>query len=156
MDYINMVVDAIAKTGSGVSKKAKDTTELARLKSRILANENAVKTIYAEIGKYVYENLREDAPAEIAEKMEKIDALTEEMAKNRESILALKGIQKCSQCEKEVSADVVFCPHCGNKMPEPVVDVVDEGDVTEVKEESAQACEAGEEVCEKEAENATE
>ena len=50
-------------------------------------------------------------------------------------ILKLKGSQKCGQCEKEVSADVIFCPYCGNKMPEPVVDVVDEGEVKEVVED---------------------
>lgn len=141
MDYINKAIDAIAKTGNDVSKKAKGATEIAKLKSKVAACEGAIKTAYVEIGKYVYENLREDAPEEIAEKMAVVDAAKEDIAKYKAEVLKLRGIQKCEQCGRDVQKDFAFCPACGNKMPEPVVDVVDEGDATEVDEEIYNECE---------------
>lgn len=148
MDYINKAIDVITKTGNEVSQKAKGTAEVAKLKNKIMTTQNSIKGIYAEIGKYVYENLREDAPEEIAEKMVKIDAAMEEVAKCKDAILKLKGVQNCEQCGKEVPADFAFCPSCGNKMPEPVVDVVDEGEVTEMGEEVCNECETMEDFCE--------
>lgn len=141
MDYINKAIDVIAKTGTDVSKKAKGATEIAKLKNKVMASEGAIKTAYVEIGKYVYENLREDAPEEIAEKMAVIDAAMADVAKYKAEILKLKGIYKCENCGKDVQKDFAFCPACGNKMPEPVVDIVDEGEVTEVVEEVYNECE---------------
>lgn len=148
MDYINKAIDVITRTGNDVTQKAKETAEVAKLKNKIMTTENSVKAVYAEIGKYVYENLREDAPAEIAEKMVKIDDAMEEVAKCKAAILKLKGVQNCEHCNKEVPADFAFCPSCGNKMPEPVVDVVDEGEVTEMAEEACNECETMEDFCE--------
>ena len=141
MDYINKAIDVITKTGNEVSQKAKGTAEIAKLKNKIMTSENAVKAVYAEIGKYVYENLREDAPEEIAEKMAKIDALLEEVAKCNAEINKLKGVQKCEGCGKEVAADYAFCPSCGTKMPEPVADEVEDCEATEVAEEVCNECE---------------
>lgn len=147
MDFINKAIDVISKKSNDVSQKAKDVSEVAKLKNKIMSSENAIKAVYAEIGKYVYENLREDAPEEIAQKMAKIDAAQKEVADCKAKIMKLKGIQKCEQCGKEVAADSAFCPSCGNKMPEPVVDVVDEGNVTEVAEEACECCEEKAEAC---------
>ena len=132
MDFFNKAMEKLTKTSTDVAKKAKDLTGIAKLNSQIANYESTVKATYAEIGIYVYENLREDAPEEIAAKM----TAMAEIDRIKAEILKLKGCQKCQQCEKEVSADVAFCPYCGNKMPEPVVDVVDEGEVKEVVEEA--------------------
>lgn len=139
MDFINKALGAITKTGNEVGQKAKGTAEIAKLKNKIMTKENAVKAIYAEIGKYVYENLKEDAPEEIAEKMTKIDVELEEIAKCKEAINKLKGVRKCENCGKEVVASYAFCPSCGSKMPEPVVDIVEE--VADVTEDVCNECE---------------
>ncbi len=135
MDYINKALDAITKTGNEVGQKAKGTAEIVKLKNKIMAKENAIKAIYSEIGKYVYENLKEDAPEEIAAKMEQIDADLAEIAKCKEEIYKLKGVNKCENCGKEVNSTFAFCPGCGNKMPEPVVEPVFEDEVTEITDE---------------------
>lgn len=135
MDFFSKAKEKISKTSSDVAKKAKDLTEIAKLNSQISTNESTIKATYAEIGKYVYENLREDAPEEIAAKMSVIDEALAEIERLKTEILKVKGSQKCPQCGNEVADTVAFCPSCGNKMPEPVVDVVDDGDVKEVVEE---------------------
>ena len=141
MDFFNRAKEKIAKTSGDVAKKAKDLAEVSKLNGQINANENNIKALYTEIGQYVFENLREDAPAEIAEKMNAIDKAREEIVGWKAEVMKLKGIQKCPQCNAEVDKDVAFCPSCGTKMPEPVVEVVDAGEVKEVVEEAAEAVE---------------
>lgn len=132
MDFFNKAKEKISKTGTDVAKKAKDLTEIAKLNSQISSNESTIKATYTEIGKYVYENLREDAPEEMVAKMTVIDEAKAEIERLQAEILKVKGSAKCEQCGNEVDANVAFCPSCGNKMPEPVVDVVDDGEVKEV------------------------
>ncbi|MBQ6695789.1 MAG: zinc-ribbon domain-containing protein [Lachnospiraceae bacterium] len=141
MDFFNKAKEKLSKTGSDVAKKAKDLSEIAKFNSQISSNESTIKNTYSEIGKYVYENLKEDAPAEIAEKMAVIDNALAEIERLKQEILKVKGSQKCEQCGNEVDLNVAFCPSCGNKMPEPVVEVIDEEEVKEVVEEAAEAVE---------------
>lgn len=141
MDFFNKAKEKISKTSSDVAKKAKDLTELAKLNSQVASNESTIKATYTEIGKYVYENLKDNAPEEIAEKMNAIDTAMAEINRLKAEILKLKGAQLCEQCGNEVDIEVAFCPSCGNKMPEPAVDVVDEGEVKEVVEDAVEKAE---------------
>jgi len=141
MDFLNKAKEKITKTSSDVAKKAKDITGLAKLNSQVSANENTIKATYTEIGKYVYENQREDAPAEIAEWIAEIDAAMAEIDGLKAEILKMKGNVKCESCGKEVAESFPFCPYCGNKMPEPVVEVIDEEEIKEVQEEAAEEAE---------------
>ena len=138
MDFLNKAKEKITKTSNDVAKKAKDLTGLAKMNNQVSANENTIKATYAEIGKYVYENQREDAPAEIAEWIAEIDAAMAEIETIKAEILKMKGNVKCESCEKEVAESYPFCPYCGNKMPEPVVEVIDEEEIKEVQEEAAE------------------
>ncbi len=146
MDFFNKAKEKIAKTSGDVAKKAKDLTGIAKLNSQISTNENTIKATYSEIGKYVYENLKDDAPAEIAEKMVLIDNAVAEIERIKAEILKLKGSIKCEQCGAEVDAEAAFCPKCGAKTPEPVVDIIDEEEIKEVQDEVVE--EAAEETAE--------
>ena len=156
MDFFNKAKEKIAKTSGDVAKKAKDLAEVSKLNGQINANESNIKALFTEIGQYVFENLRDDAPAEIAEKMSAIDKAREEIASWKNEVMKLKGIQKCPQCGGEVDKDVAFCPSCGAKMPEPVVEVVDAGEVKEVVEEAAEAVEEATETVSEAVENVAE
>lgn len=124
MDFLNKLGDKISSTSKDVAKKAKEVAEIANLNSQVSSKESTIKSMYVEIGKYVYENLKDDAPAEIAEKFASIDGLMDEIAGIKKAIQELKGVQACSNCGKDVDANAAFCPGCGNKMPEPVVEEV--------------------------------
>lgn len=140
MDFFSKLGDKISSTSKDVAKKAKEVAEVANLNSQINTKESTIKSTYVEIGKYVYENLKEDAPAEIAEKFEAIDALMAEIADIKKSIQVLKGVQVCPGCGKDVESGAAFCPGCGSKMPEPVVEeVATEEAPVEVAEEDAPA-----------------
>ncbi len=148
MDFWNSAKEKFAKTSSEVAKKTKNVTEITKMKNKISKADKEVKILYMEIGQYVYENLREDAPEEIAEKMALIEEKIAESAKLKAEIMKLKGFQLCPQCGEQVGATVAFCSFCGAKMPEPVVDIVDEGEVTEVEDVVEEVEEAAEEASE--------
>ena len=136
MDFFNKVGSTISSKSKDVTKKAKELAEIAKLTGQIAEKEESVKGAYIELGKYVYETQKEDAPEEVAEKFAVIDATVEEIDHLKREIRRLKGRQECPDCGKEVSYSAAFCSYCGAKLPEPE-EVVEEGDVTEVTEEAA-------------------
>ncbi len=156
MDFWNSAKEKIVKTSNEVAKKTKNVTEITKMKNKISKTEKEVKILYMEIGQYVYENLREDAPEEMAEKMTLIEEKLAESAALKNEVMKLKGFQLCPQCGEQVGATVAFCSFCGAKMPEPVVDIVDDGEVTEVEEEVVEAAEEAVEETVEEVEEAIE
>ena len=138
MDFFNKVGSTISSKSKDVTKKAKELAEIAKLPGQIAEKEESVKGAYIELGKYVYDTQKEDAPEEVAEKFAVIDATVEEIDHLKKEIRRLKGRQECPDCGKEVSYSAAFCSYCGAKLPEPEPEeVVEEGDVTEVTEEAA-------------------
>lgn len=143
MDFFNKVSSTISSKSKDVTKRAKEMAEIAKLTGQIAEKEEAVKGAYIELGKYVYESQKEDAPEEVAEKFAVIDAAVEEIGRLKREVRKLKGKQECPDCGKEVSYSAAFCSYCGAKLPEPEPEeVVDEGEVTEVTEEPAETAEA--------------
>ncbi|MDE7223118.1 MAG: zinc-ribbon domain-containing protein [Acetatifactor sp.] len=147
MDFFNKVGNTISSKSKDVTKKAKEIAEIAKLTGQIAEKEESIKGAYIELGKYVYESQKEDAPEEVAEKFAVIDATVEEIEHLKREIRKLKGRQECPDCGKEVSYSAAFCSYCGAKLPEPEPEeVVDEGEVTEVTADAAEAAEAAESV----------
>ncbi|MDE5746351.1 MAG: zinc-ribbon domain-containing protein [Acetatifactor sp.] len=145
MDFFNKVGNTISSKGKDVTKKAKEIAEIAKLTGQIAEKEESIKDTYIELGKYVYENQKEDAPEEVAEKFAVIDATVEEIERLKREVRKLKGRQECPDCGKEVSYTAAFCSYCGAKLPEPEPEeVVEEGEVTEVTEETVDSEETAE------------
>lgn len=145
MDFFNKVGSTISNKSKDVTKRAKDLAEIAKLSGKIAEKEESIKGAYIELGKYVYESQKEDAPEEVAEKFAVIDAAVEEIEGLKREVRKLKGRQECPDCGKEVSYSAAFCSYCGAKLPEPEPEeVVEEGEVTEVTEETAEAAESAE------------
>lgn len=149
MGFFDKVGSTISKTGKDAAAKVKEMAEIAKLNGQITTQEDIVKKNYLEIGKYVYENQKDGAPNEVAEKFAVIDAANEEIAKLKQQINDINGVKYCPQCNGEVAKGVAFCPSCGFKMPEEAPEVVEEGEVKEVVEEAAEtAAEAVEDASE--------
>lgn len=145
MDFLNKVGNTISSKSKDVTKKAKEVAEIAKLTGKIAEKEESIKGAYIELGKYVYESQKEDAPEEVAEKFAVIDTTVEEIEHLKREIRRLKGRQECPDCGKEVSYTAAFCSYCGAKLPEPEPEeVVEEGEVTEVTAESCESAEATE------------
>ena len=149
MDFFNKVGSTISSKSKDVTKKAKEIAEIAKLTGQSAEKEESIKSAYIELGKYVYESQKDDAPEEVAEKFAAIDTTVEEIEHLKREVRKLKGRQECPDCGKEVSYSAAFCSYCGAKLPEPEPDeVVDEGEVTEVTGEPAETAEPVEETAE--------
>ena len=147
MDFLNKVGSTISSKSKDVTKKAKEIAEISKMSGQIAMKEESIKGTYIELGKYVYENQKDDAPEEVAEKFAVIDAAVDEIEKLKREIRKIKGIQLCPDCGKEVSCVAAFCSYCGAKLPEPEPgEIVEEGEVTEVPpQEETETAEPAEE-----------
>ncbi len=135
MGFFDKLGENIANTSKSVAKKADELAKVAGLNGQISGQESAIDAVYKEIGKMIYDNKDNWSSLDLAEVIGKIDAAKAEIDRLRNEIRVVKGVQVCSQCNEEISADVAFCPKCGNKMP------VVEAPVEEVVEEAAEVVE---------------
>lgn len=145
-----------------LKKFSKDTVaevqklnEVRQLNSRINEEKKKLNSIYAEMGKKLYNQYKEvpldgfgDEIRTIEEKFSMIDLL-------QDQIRAVKGVVLCPCCNTEVSATERFCSNCGSKIPE-VIRIEENETVEEVLEGEVVTEEAAEEAAEKAVENVEE
>ena len=135
MDFMGQV----EKTVAHAKKKANELKEISKIKYGVYDLGQDVKKLYAEIGKKVYENLRNDSTLPEDIKM-KCDILEAKLAKI-ESLRAKESYVKnnpegiyCPSCGRFCDLGVNFCPSCGTELAETVEAEVN----TEAEEESTQ------------------
>lgn len=124
MDFFNKAKSTISSKSKDVAKKAKGMAEVASLNSQISSKETAIKALYLEIGKLVYETQKDAATGEVAEKIQNIDAYMTEIEGLKAQIKTVKGVTNCEECGAELADGVAFCPKCGKKVPEKLIDAV--------------------------------
>ena len=112
-------------------EKTVNLTEEIKIKTKINEKNDKIEEIYAEIGKFVYTELKDGRDADrnvVTEKCNAISTLNDELEKLRADLLALKNIKKCVKCGKEMELNSDFCSNCGEKQPkvEPKVEVKNE------------------------------
>ncbi len=91
MDFINRLGDTIVTKGKEAADKAKETAEILNLKSQIATCEEVIRKNYYELGKYYFEQHKED------------DAPEEGSLKQFEAIRhAQKGIQELQKQIDEI------------------------------------------------------
>jgi|GEM_PF-538580 hypothetical protein len=121
--------DNFSKTVSDAAdytvKEAGKLTGIAKLKYKAAAARARLDTLYANMGKLKYEELRgagltdENAYNELTAK---IDALKTEVEQYENEIAKLKNVRICVACRSVIGIDMAFCPRCGAKQPEPPKD----------------------------------
>ena len=68
MEFFDKLSETIVSAGKDVGQKAKDVSEIAKLKMDIRSKEDFVEKQYAEIGKAYYEKHKDEENAETEEK----------------------------------------------------------------------------------------
>lgn len=142
--------------GRDVGQKAKEVSEVAKLKMDIRTKEDFVEKQYAALGKAYYDKNKMNVDEKEAEQFAVITEALEEINRMTQQVLDIQGVVQCPNCGKKVPADNTFCSDCGAKLDEIIVDatVVSE---EPVEEESIFEEEAAEDVTvEEEAEVAEE
>ena len=68
MEFFDKLSETIVSAGKDVGQKAKDVSEIAKLKMDIRSKEDFVEKQYAELGKAYYEKHKDEENAETEEK----------------------------------------------------------------------------------------
>ena len=122
--------------GRDVSQKAKEVSEVAKLKMDIHTKEDFVEKQYAILGRAYYETNKDNVSEKDAEAFRVITEALEEINRMTQQVLDIQGVVQCPNCGKKVPADNAFCSDCGAKLDDIIVDatVVSEEPVVEEPE----------------------
>lgn len=143
----------LGETAENVTNKAGEAVEIQKLKSQIRSLERENDSDLAELGLAVYDQFKDGA--ELGEEAtglcEAIQSREESIAQYLQKISDIKGDLECEECGKTLGKGMAYCPYCGAKAPEIVVEEPEEEEETA---EETPAEEAGEETAAETAENA--
>lgn len=131
MNFFDKLGRKANETYKVAKEKTVNLTEELKIKGKINEINDKIESIYAEIGKFVYTELKDGRDASrdvVTEKCNEISTLNDELEKLRTDLLALKNIKKCVKCNAEMDLKSEFCSNCGEKQPkiEPKVEVKNE------------------------------
>lgn len=101
-----------ARELAGSSKKA-----VAKLRCRrlIAESENALQTVYSEIGMQYYTERKEDTPEAYAKLFERVTDLLAQIDELKAELVGLDHQTICPVCGNTVDDNQKFCPECGAK-----------------------------------------
>jgi len=154
MEFFDKLGKKASETYKVTAEKTSKIAKEAKLKMKMNENKSNIDDIYKEIGKKVYEkhvrqeniNIKED----LEEECTKIDVLSAEIESIQKECMALKDKKQCENCHAEIEKNAVYCPKCGAKQEEIVeeealeVEVLDNENCSEAKEEVAETVNEGE------------
>ena len=121
MNFFSKLSKKASKTYQATKEKAVNLSEELKLKGKISDLKDKINNIYIEIGKIVYNEIKDGkdvSKEEIILKCEEISKCNEEIEKIQLEILALKKVRKCINCGEELDLEDNFCFKCGTKQPE--------------------------------------
>lgn len=125
MELFDKLSETIVSAGKDVGQKAKDVSEIAKLKMDIKSKEDFVEKQYAELGKAYYEKHKDDETEETSENGEKtpeqehfflISEALGEIERMRAEVLKIQGAAECPKCGAKMPQGAAFCSNCGTKM----------------------------------------
>ena len=103
MEFFDKLSETIVSAGKDVGQKAKDVSEIAKLKMDIRSKEDFVEKQYAELGKAYYEKHKDEESAEGEEKtpeqehffLERLSACAQKYLNFREPWNVRNVVPKC-------------------------------------------------------------
>jgi ribosomal protein L32 len=123
----------LSDTAEAVSKKTKEEVEVQKIKSQVRGMERSNERDFQDIGKMIYDKFKKGEVVDTAfiELCEAIEGREQAIEEAGKKVAELKGLDVCPNCKEHVNADVVFCPKCGTKMEEEIIDVEETEDIFE-------------------------
>lgn len=116
MDIFDKIGVTLASAGKDVTQKAKDVSEVAKLKIDIRSKEEFVEKQYAALGKRYYEKYKDEKDHEEAEQFFLISEALEEIERMQAGVMKIQGAAKCPNCGAKVAETASFCSSCGAKI----------------------------------------
>lgn len=116
MDFFDKLGESLVSAGKDVSQRAKDVSEIAKLRLDIKAKEDYVEKKYAALGKAYYEKYKDEEGCEEAEQLFLIREALEEIERMKAEVLRIQGSTECPKCGAKMPDGASFCSSCGAKM----------------------------------------
>lgn len=116
MDFFDKLGESLVSAGKDVGQKAKDVSEIAKLRLDIKSKEDYVEKQYAALGVAYYEKHKEDEDCEEKEQFFLIQEALEEITRMKAEVLRIKGACECPKCGTKMPEGALFCSSCGAKM----------------------------------------
>lgn len=116
MDFFDKLGETIVSAGKDVGQKAKDVSEIAKLKLDIKSKEDFVEKQYAALGKVYYEKHKDEEGCEEAEQFFLIGEALEEIGRMKAEVLKIRGAAECPKCGTKMPEGATFCSTCGTKL----------------------------------------
>ena len=123
----------LGETAETVTNKAGEAVEIQKLKNQIRSLERENDNDLAELGLAVYDQFKDGAELgeEAAGLCEAIQSREESIAEYLQKISDIKGDYECEECGKTLGKGMAYCPYCGAKAPEIVVEEPKEAETAE-------------------------
>lgn len=121
MDFFSKIGKKASQTYKVTKEKATNLSEELKLKGKISDLRDKIEKLYTEIGKTVYNEVKDGkdvSKEEITEKCDEISKCKDEIEKIQSDILILKKVTKCTNCGEELDLGDPFCYKCGAKQPD--------------------------------------
>lgn len=120
MDFFNKLGKKTNEVYQGAKEKTVKISEEIKIRTKISDLKDKIEDELLEIGKVVYEKMKNGDDAskeEIAPKCEEVSRLNYEIEKLETELLALKKLKKCVNCSAELDQNADFCSKCGTAQP---------------------------------------
>lgn len=99
------------------SKKSGEIMEAAKLNSEINKLQLDIEDLEFELGCAYYEDNKGNASGPYADYLDRIRVCEQEIARNEEKLIALKGMVHCEKCGAVVDGQDELCGKCGAQLP---------------------------------------
>ena len=116
MGFFDELTESLTTAGKDVTQKAKDMSEIARLKLDIKSKEDYVQKQYMAIGQAYFEKHKDEEGIEEAEQFFLIREALDEIERMKAEILKLRWAAECPKCGAKMPEGATFCSNCGTKM----------------------------------------
>lgn len=116
MDFFDKLGESLVSAGKDVSQKAKDVSEIAKLKLDIKSKEDYVQKQYAALGEAYYEKHKDEEGIEEAEQFFLIKEAQESIEHMKAEVLRIQGSAECPKCGAKMPEGATFCSSCGAKL----------------------------------------
>lgn len=120
MDFFNKLGKKATETYQVTKEKATNLSAEIKIRGKISDYKDKIEEKYSEIGKEVYNQIKEGKDVSkdsIVSKCDEITISQGEISKLKEQLLTLKKVKKCEGCGNEIPIDSDFCPKCGKSQP---------------------------------------
>lgn len=118
MDFLDNAIIKAKETIEVVSKKTSEIVTTEKQKFDVSALKAKLQKDYARLGRYFYENLKEDTELSSEAKtiVEEISKKIDEINKLEKEIANAKSKRVCPVCKAIIPENSVFCNICGEKI----------------------------------------